>query len=264
MAGEDQERFEDYLELEHYIEELHVGHTAHPPSELTPTQARIYRMVALFHSASTEEGQPRPEFAAELQARLEQELQQPAKPRHCTASQIRLRQYPTWSLCHAWKRELHNTEWSSSSRSGCRRIPEQNEAKSPVATEVRFAKRAILVALSLLTVVIASCGGSGGNSSGSGTDVHMGDTTFLQSSVTISKGSSLNLIDDVAVTHIIGNGSWVNGVIKPAIEPGVPTVNNLTFNSAGQSMTIGPFNTAGTYHLYCSVHVNMNLTVIVQ
>jgi plastocyanin len=120
------------------------------------------------------------------------------------------------------------------------------------------------VALSLLTVVIASCGGSGGNSSGSGTDVHMGDTTFLQSSVTISKGSSLNLINDVAVTHIIGNGSWVNGVIKPAIEPGVPTVNDLTFNSAGQSMTVGPFNTAGTYHLYCSVHVNMNLTVIVQ
>jgi plastocyanin len=123
---------------------------------------------------------------------------------------------------------------------------------------------AILVALSLLTVVIASCGGSGGNSSGSGTDVHMGETTFLQSSVTISKGSSLNLIDDVAVTHIIGNGFWVNGVIKPAIEPGAPTVNNLTFNSAGQSMTVGPFNTAGTYHLYCSVHPNMNLTVIVQ
>ena len=81
MAGEDQERFEDYLELEHYMEELQVGYTAHPPSELTPTQARIYRMVALFRSASTEEGQPRPEFAAELQARLEQELQQPAKPR---------------------------------------------------------------------------------------------------------------------------------------------------------------------------------------
>ncbi len=75
MAGEDQERFEDYLELEHYMEELQVGYTAHPPSELN-------RMVALFRSASTEEGQPRPEFAAELQARLEQELQQPAKPRH--------------------------------------------------------------------------------------------------------------------------------------------------------------------------------------
>ncbi len=82
MAGEDQERFEDYLELEHYIEELQAGHIAHPPSELTPTKARIYRMAALFRSAPTEEGQPRPEFAAALQACLEQELQQPAKPQH--------------------------------------------------------------------------------------------------------------------------------------------------------------------------------------
>ena len=28
--------------------------------------------------------------------------------------------------------------------------------------------------------------------------------------------------------------------------------------------TIGPFNTAGTFHLYCTVHQGMNLTVIVQ
>ena len=37
----DQERFEDYLELEHFIEELQAGHTAHPPTELTPDKARI-------------------------------------------------------------------------------------------------------------------------------------------------------------------------------------------------------------------------------
>ena len=78
----DQERFEDYLELEHFIEELQAGHTAHPPTELTPDKARIYRMAALFRSASPDEVIPRPEFAAELQARLEQELQQPPKTRH--------------------------------------------------------------------------------------------------------------------------------------------------------------------------------------
>ncbi len=82
MAGEDSERFEDYLELEHFIEELQAGHVAHPPETLTPGKARIYRMAALFRSASGEEAEPRPEFAAELQARLEQELQQPAKPQH--------------------------------------------------------------------------------------------------------------------------------------------------------------------------------------
>ena len=132
----------------------------------------------------------------------------------------------------------------------------------------------IFVALSAVIVLTAaSCGGSGGNgdtggnggTGGSGgTAVHMGETTFLQPSVTISKGSSLNLIDDVPVLHIIGNGSWVNNVAKPAIETGAPTVNNVQISSAGQSITVGPFNTAGTYHLYCSVHLNMNLTVIVQ
>ena len=121
---------------------------------------------------------------------------------------------------------------------------------------------AIFVALSVVTVLTAaSCGGSGGSG---GTGVHMGETTFLQPSVTVSKGSSLNLIDDVPVLHIIGNGSWVNNVAKPAIEPGAPTVNNVQISSAGQSITVGPFNTAGTFHLYCSVHLNMNLTVIVQ
>jgi len=78
MSGEDQERFEDYLELEHYIEELQAGHVAHLPNELTPSQARIYRMAALFHSALPEAAEPRPEFAAELRTRLEEELAQSA------------------------------------------------------------------------------------------------------------------------------------------------------------------------------------------
>jgi nitrite reductase/ring-hydroxylating ferredoxin subunit len=78
----DQERFEDYLELEHFIEELQAGHAAHPPGELTPEKARIYRMAALFRSASPDDVTPRPEFAAELQARLEQEVQQPPKTWH--------------------------------------------------------------------------------------------------------------------------------------------------------------------------------------
>jgi nitrite reductase/ring-hydroxylating ferredoxin subunit len=79
MSGEDQERFEDYLELENYIEELQAGHSAQPPAGLAPSQASIYRMAALFRSATPEASEPRPEFAAELQGRLEQELFQAAK-----------------------------------------------------------------------------------------------------------------------------------------------------------------------------------------
>ena|SRR5438034_3702984 len=79
MSGEDQERFEDYLELKRYLEELQAGHAAHSPGKLTPAQARIYRMMMLFRSASPGETTPRPAFATALQTRLEQELQQAAK-----------------------------------------------------------------------------------------------------------------------------------------------------------------------------------------
>ncbi|MGZ3625142.1 MAG: QcrA and Rieske domain-containing protein [Ktedonobacteraceae bacterium] len=78
----DQERFEDYLELEHFIEELQAGRATHPPTELTPDKAQIYRMAALFRSASPDDVAPRPEFAAELKARLELEIQQPPKTRY--------------------------------------------------------------------------------------------------------------------------------------------------------------------------------------
>ena len=116
------------------------------------------------------------------------------------------------------------------------------------------------VVLSLVTILVVACGGSSGGSGS--TDVHMSSTTFTQSSVTISKGSSLNLVDDAGVVHIIQNGSWDNGTPKPATESGAPTVN-VQFQGNDSHM-VGPFNTAGTYHLYCTVHSGMNLTVIVQ
>jgi plastocyanin len=92
--------------------------------------------------------------------------------------------------------------------------------------------------------------------------VHMSAGNFSQPSVTLSKGSKLLLVDDVSVLHILANGSWQNGAAKPASEPGAPTVNNVQVN--GNSTEIGPFATAGTYHIYCTVHQGMNLTVIVQ
>ncbi len=99
---------------------------------------------------------------------------------------------------------------------------------------------AALILLGLVTVLLAACGGSGGGTN----DVHLGTSNFVQSSVTISKGSSLNLIDDTSVVHIIQNGSWVNGTPRPTAEPGAPTVNQQ-FNGNDNHM-VGPFNTAGT------------------
>ncbi len=92
--------------------------------------------------------------------------------------------------------------------------------------------------------------------------IHMSATSFNQPTVTISKGSKLLLVDDTPVLHILDNGSWQNGTAHKAQEAGAPLVNNLQVN--GNSVEIGPFNTAGTYHIFCIVHQNMNLTIIVQ
>ncbi|MDQ6662173.1 MAG: hypothetical protein M3Z24_14560, partial [Chloroflexota bacterium] len=92
--------------------------------------------------------------------------------------------------------------------------------------------------------------------------VHLGISTFVQSTITISKGSKLVPIDDGQFPHILSNGTWVNNAPHPATEPGAPSVQNLSVN--GNSVEVGPFSTAGTFHIYCTIHPGMNLMVVVQ
>lgn len=92
--------------------------------------------------------------------------------------------------------------------------------------------------------------------------IHMDAGNFLQSSVTIAKGSKLLLVDNSSAVHILANGSWQNGHAMAEREAGAPVVNNLQVS--GNSVEIGPFSVAGTYHIYCMVHPGMNLTIIVQ
>ena len=118
--------------------------------------------------------------------------------------------------------------------------------------------------LGLLAMLFAACssGSSGNNGSSSTPTVHLGASNFNQPSVTLQKGQSLTMTDDTASVHIIMNGSWVNGAPQPKQESGAPAVN-VQFNG-NDTHQVGPFNTAGTYHLYCTVHPGMNLTVIVE
>jgi hypothetical protein len=90
----------------------------------------------------------------------------------------------------------------------------------------------------------------------------MGPTSFVQPTAEVPKGSKLMLVDDGQYLHILANGSWINGTAVPKKEAGAPTVNNVQVNS--NSLEIGPFTTAGTFHIYCSVHQNMNLDVTVK
>ncbi len=135
----------------------------------------------------------------------------------------------------------------------------------------------VLATLAISSILLAACArpgtpsantGNTGSTPGSGKSaggeptVHMGPSTFVQSSVDVPKGSKLMLIDDGSYLHILTNGSWVNGSPKPGQEPGAPTVNNIQVNSG--TIEIGPFTTAGTFHIYCTVHENMNLLITVK
>ena len=132
----------------------------------------------------------------------------------------------------------------------------------------------ILVVLAIGSMLFAACArpgttaAGGGNTpttgpGGGGTSVHMNASNFVVSSTTIPKGSKLTLIDDVAVPHIIQNGTYdANGVPKPGKETGAPDVN-VQF-AGSDTHDIGPFTTAGTFKIYCTIHVNMALTVTVK
>ena len=102
-------------------------------------------------------------------------------------------------------------------------------------------------------------GGSGNCANGT---VHTLLATFQESCVNVAKGSNLQVVPSVTSFHILTNGSWVNGNQVPMKESGAPTVNNVQVTSS--TVSIGPFTTAGTYHIFCTVHPNMNLTVIVK
>ena len=120
-----------------------------------------------------------------------------------------------------------------------------------------------LVLFGLLSVLLAACAIVDTSTLNANLPTaDMGGASFLQSSVTIKKGDMLNLVDQAASTHIITNGSWVGSTQKPAKEPGAPSINQ-TYNG-NDSAPVGPFNNAGTFHLYCTIHPGMNLTVIVQ
>ncbi|TMC19525.1 MAG: hypothetical protein E6J34_15145 [Chloroflexi bacterium] len=91
----------------------------------------------------------------------------------------------------------------------------------------------VFLLLSVSILVFVACGTSGPVVIEKNT-VHMSDADFTQSSI----------------------------VVQKKIESGAPAVN-VTFNS-NDSHSIGPFNTSGIFNLYCSVHAEMNFTVIVQ
>jgi plastocyanin len=115
----------------------------------------------------------------------------------------------------------------------------------------------------------ASIPAGGGSSSGStggtaGTKtVHLASDTFSPDIVTLHTGDTLTLVGDAPVPHTLTNGIWDAGKhAVPGMESGAPAVSNVEINN--DTAKIGPFTTPGTYHIFCTVHSGMSLTIIVQ
>ena len=117
----------------------------------------------------------------------------------------------------------------------------------------------VLGVISLFMMIIAACGASATGPN----QVHMNDNNqFSKSSITIKKGQKVTLVNDGAVVHVIENGTWQNNNQKLGKEPGAPTVDVSVDGFGNQE--IGPFTTAGTFNLICTVHPGMKMTVIVE
>jgi plastocyanin len=123
-------------------------------------------------------------------------------------------------------------------------------------------KLALLLLCALAIAVFAGCGGGKSNGPESPNKVTMNAATFDKDSITINKGEAITFISaQGAALHILvigKNGSFEN-------EAGAPDFGGAAGSrvDVGDIWTSPPWNTAGTYHVTCTVHPAMNLTVIV-
>ena len=93
--------------------------------------------------------------------------------------------------------------------------------------------------------------------------VYLASDHFAQNVVLVPKCSKLLIVDDGSIEHVLQNGMWdTNGTPHSAAEPGAPAIHNVDIT--GGSREIGPFPIAGVYHIYCTLHQGMNLTIVVQ
>jgi plastocyanin len=119
-----------------------------------------------------------------------------------------------------------------------------------------------MLIVSLIVGTIPQTGAVSASSNGEPT-VHMTAAQFVQNVVLVPKGAKLLIINDSSAEHLLQNGTWdASGTPHAAAEPGAPILHNVDITNG--SVEVGPFATAGVYHIYCTLHQGMNLTIVVQ
>jgi hypothetical protein len=141
------------------------------------------------------------------------------------------------------------------------------QGETPVWAPLLTAACVGLVLGALLAATIAAANPAANSAANGNTltvavgTVHLGPVNFASSMAVVAKGGTLHLVDDGDYTHIFRNGSWSGNTARPQAEAGAPVVNDAMLSHG--SLDIGPLNTAGTFHIYCTVHPGMSLTVLV-
>ncbi len=126
-------------------------------------------------------------------------------------------------------------------------------------------KLAPVAVCALLCSLLAACSlnPSANNGPCTAQNLTMGPSDFCTSAITISKGSTITFVDDPGngAVHILANGT--DG--DRQAEDGAPDFGGDAGHSmsAGDKWTTPPWNTPGIFHVTCTVHPNMNLTVTV-
>jgi len=123
----------------------------------------------------------------------------------------------------------------------------------------------LVVGMVLVALLVAATPQTGAVSAGPNGEpaVHMMPTTFAPNVVLAPTGSSLQIVADSSAKHILDYGRWdASGVAHPLSELGGPPLHDMVMS--GGSMELGPFTTPGVYHIYCTIHQGMNLTIVVE
>lgn len=96
----------------------------------------------------------------------------------------------------------------------------------------------------------------------SGDTVKTGTATFEQACITLKKGDTLKIVQDQTSYHIFDYGKWDGSSATKETPANAPAIKDLTLS--GASVSVGPFTTAGTFHIFCTIHQGMDLTVVVK
>lgn len=121
----------------------------------------------------------------------------------------------------------------------------------------------ILVALACLLLVACSSPNSGSSGPCTAQNLTMGPDNFCTSAISIPKGGTITFVDDPdnGAIHILTIGTYGSN----ETEKGAPYFGGAAGHSmnAGDKWTTPPWNKPGVYHITCTVHAQMNLTVTV-